>query len=270
MVGEGAHMVGSYLLYVDETGTSLRSDSNSKYPFFGIGGILVKRSDLATIATLRTNLNNDWPKINNSPLHSYELRHRTGNFRWLEKEPPGEQARFFQQLSSMIGRVPAIATACIVEKEGYFYRYQKRYGKHLWDMRKSAFSIIVERAAKFVDRQNESMEVCFERSSKVFDEMIIECYKSLIQTGSPFQRNYSSAYNPGNAAFFARVLAGVRQKTKKSPAMQIADLCLFALAQKKIDVNYQPYLTLLENNMVIDQHIPEADIYEIGVKYYCF
>ena len=60
-------------------------------------------------------------------------------------------------------------------------------------MCKTAYSILIERAAKYADREDRKLEVYFEQAGKKEDRNILIYTKELKVHGSPFRRIHQSA-----------------------------------------------------------------------------
>lgn len=61
---------------------------------------------------------------------------------------------------------------------------------------RSAFSIIVERAAKYADLKNGTLMVYFEAAGKKEDGLLKQYFNELRSHGNPFDPNRSSQYWP--------------------------------------------------------------------------
>lgn len=76
-----------YNLYVDESGTR-EPDRNPKdvapggRDYFAIGGVLVRQDDEAGVRQAHARFCSAWNFVH--PLHSYDMRNKTKNFRHLE------------------------------------------------------------------------------------------------------------------------------------------------------------------------------------------
>ena len=149
--------------------------------------------------------------------------------------------------------------------------YKDKYKERLWLMCKTAFSVLIERAAKYVDEQGGAMETYFEQSGKKEDRAIIQYMRDLKKDGLAFDQSTSEAYSPLLAEDFRRLCLGKPyRKTKKTPMIQIADLVLFPIAKAGYLPDYRPFLKLKEAGKLIDCHIQEDQIPLRGIKYSCF
>src|SRR3546814_15128376 len=81
--------------------------------------------------------------------------------------------------------LPIVALACVINRPGYVARYKGRYNEQLWLMCKTAFSILVERAAKFADDEGRQLEIYFEGAGPKEDRDIVQYMRSLKAAGSP-------------------------------------------------------------------------------------
>src|SRR3546814_18029276 len=114
-------------------------------------------------------------------------------------------------------------------------------------MCKTAFSILVERAAKFADDEGRQLEIYFEGAGPKEDRDIVQYMRSLKAAGSPFSDKTSETYAPLSKDDYQRIILGEpRRRTKKVPMLQIADLVLFPMAKAGYAPEYRPYAKLAE------------------------
>lgn len=90
-------------------------------------------------------------------------------------------------------RESRIAIAAVIDRPGYVARYKARYEDRLWLMCKSAYCILIERAAKFALGRDRRLRVFFERAGKAEDRDLIAYTRSLKKDVMPFDENNSSA-----------------------------------------------------------------------------
>ncbi len=138
--------------YMDDLGTRRPDHKPGKkaehgYDWFALGGVLVKSEDEAEARDLHKKFYEKW-KIG-TPLHSVEVRSRTIHFHWLENESKENCDEFYETLYQLIKTAPVIGLACVIDRPGYNARYFEKYGRKRWSLCKSAFTISVERAAKY-------------------------------------------------------------------------------------------------------------------------
>lgn len=167
--------------------------------------------------------------------------------------------------------LPIITIACIVDRPGYLARYKEKFREQLWLMCKTAFTILVERAAKYVDEQGGAMEIYFEQSGKKEDRDLIAYMRDLKTRGLDFDKGSSGPYTPLRSDDFKRLCLGKPyRKTKTTPMIQIADLVLYPMAKAGYMPNYRPYTRLKAAGKLIDTHLPEDAVGARGIKYSCF
>src|SRR3546814_4091498 len=94
------------------------------------------------------------------PLHSWAIRGARGKFAWLKA--PEKAGNFHAAIEEYLLSLPIVALACVINRPGYVARYKGRYNEQLWLMCKTAFSILVERAAKFADDEGRQLAIYFE------------------------------------------------------------------------------------------------------------
>jgi hypothetical protein len=61
----------------------------------------------------------------------------------------GQSVIRFTDISRFLSTIAVSGLACVVDRPGYDARYRDKYGRRLWHLCQTAFSIVVERAAKF-------------------------------------------------------------------------------------------------------------------------
>ena len=96
--------------------------------------------------------------------------------------------------------------ACVIDRPGYNARYLEKYGRQRWSLCKSAFTIAVERAAKYARSIDCRLRVCHERCNKTEDGMLKGYYEELKRDGPPFDTSRSEKYRPLTGAEFRETL----------------------------------------------------------------
>jgi len=175
------------------------------------------------------------------------------------------------ELRDFLLKLPVVVVGAVINRPGYFDRYRHAHKTDLWDMDKTAFCILIERATKYADLQGRQLEVFFEQSGKREDRAIIRYMKELKQSGSPFNATNSKQYNPLKASDYKRVVLGEpRHRAKATITIQIADMMLYPIAKAAYESDYRPYLEMKEAGLLIDDQVPEKFKDECGIKYSCF
>lgn len=258
-----------FALYLDESGSPKPSPDDSS-PFFAMGGVLIERSNEDMINSLLVDFKNRWNIPQNTPLHGNEIRSRKKRFAWLGKLSDLEQERFIGDLTNTIISCPIVVHACVVSRQGYLKRYLEIYGENTWEMMKSAFSIVVERAAKYASLRNGTLMVYFEAAGKTEDRLLKQYFNELRSQGNPFDPNRSSEYSPLSNTDFSRLLRGIDSKTKNNLVMQLTDLCLYPVARSQDQPDNRAFLSLKKENLLVDCDLEPSQIPRLGIKYYCF
>lgn len=163
-----------------------------------------------------------------------------------------------------------IVHACIVSREGYLKRYLNIYGENTWEMMKSAFSIAVERAAKYAALKDGTLMVYFESAGKKEDKLLKQYFNELRSQGHPFNSTRASKYSPLLTSELSKLLRGIDSKEKSNPVMQLADLCLYPVMQGKEQPNNKAFLALKDAKLLVDCYLEPNQIGDLGIKYYCF
>ena len=202
---------------------------------FGLGGILVNEEDIQSVLDDHRWFCERWDI--DYPLHSHAIRGGRGNFSWLKN--PERAAEFLASLNDFLTGLPVLGIAAIVHRPGYAERYSAQYEGRLWYMDKTAFSILVERSAKYARSRDRRLRVFFEESGKQEDRDIVAFMKELKRDGMPFDDDGSAAYRGLTAAELRNsVLGEPKRRTKKTPMIQIADLYLYPMAKAGYDASY--------------------------------
>jgi len=237
--------------------------------FFALGGILFNSEDVNQIISAYDSFRAKWEIT--YPLHSNRIRFATGEFTWLGGLEEESRNEFFSDLDEMIEQQPFVALACVIHRPGYNARYTKLYGDQRWMLCKTAFAVLIERAAKFASSKDRRLRVHFEESGKREDRDLIQYQKDLKTTGMPFSLATSSKYKPLDAQSFREILIGSPERHKKTSLFcQLADLVLYPMARGKYDPNYRTYEFLKQAGKLIDCVVRPEDVETLGVKYSCF
>ncbi|MFM2330578.1 MAG: hypothetical protein RLZZ26_85 [Candidatus Parcubacteria bacterium] len=262
----------NYYLYFDDSG--IRFPDRQQKPtrddgmdHFALGGILVKGDHRSAIIEGYKELRRKW-RIT-YPLRSSDMRGKRGNYVWLTEKATHDE--FFKDLNTYLCDIPVIGLAAVINRTGYNERYETKYGEKRWWMCKTAFSILTERASKYVIANKGRLKLRFEEAGKKEDRAIMEYYKSLRAVGMPFDSSTSAKYSFLKPEDFRNVLLGEPERQmKKSPLLQIADLYLYPMVKGGYDQSYPPYKMLVENKKLMDTLLTDEDIASRGIKYSCF
>lgn len=267
-------MTKKYILFIDDTGsrdpdknTGALDDRKDGMDCFALGGVLIKEEDIDEIYQKHRQFCSEWNI--DYPLHSACIRGGRKKFAWLKK--PENAGLFFPALQQFLLSLPIIGIACVIDRQGYLNRYKDKYTDQLWYMCKTSFCILVERSAKFADQNGRKLEIFFEQAGKKEDRDIKRYIRELKQQGNVFDNASSGTYSPFTASDYKRIVLGEpRERTKKVPMIQIADLILYPIAKGGYQPEYPPYKALIAENKLIDCLIDEKDISTSGIKYSCF
>lgn len=258
--------------YMDESGTRTPNRKplpyNPKVPeFFALGGILINEEDEGVARSRYSDFCAKWSI--NYPLHSVEIRHRTGSFTWLSRSAT-EREKFMEDLTRLLLTMDVLGLACVIDRPGYDARYRVKYGRRQWHLCQTAFSIVVERATKFARRDGRKLRVLPERCSKADDQRLMRYYDALKANGPPFDGASSARYAPLTPAELSETLHEIRFKSKSSPMGQVADLFLWPIARARYQPDYRPYLALRDAGRLIESRLSANEIEACGSKYSCF
>ncbi len=258
-----------FALYLDESG-SQKPSPHDQAAFFAMGGVIIERGQEKNIESLLNQFKTTWGIGLDIPLHSTDMRSRKKNFRFLGNCSQEQLNSFYSDLHNLVSSCPIIIHACVISRQGYIDRFQETYGQNTWEMMKSSFSILVERSAKYVQKQEGKLMVYYEEVGKVEDKKVESYFKDIRSNGLPFNQSTSQKYNPCTSEILTKVLSGIEGKKKSNPVMQIADYCLHPIADVKLHPGNRAYHAFLNSNLIVDCTLNSEEIKEIGIKYYCY
>lgn len=261
-------------LYVDDSGNrnpDTRPGQNTTPRWFGLGGILIRESEERSVRESMAQLRGRWTHyIGDAPLHSYKIRQQKGSFGWMQTDPEAGQT-FVTELSDLISAAPILCTACVIDRPGYMARYLPKYDvAQRWKLCKTAFSVLLERVAKYAKLSGSKVRVFVERSDKITDGLMRTYYDDLRMTGMPFDQTSMAGYGPLDPTSFRETLYDFKPKDKTSSLMQLADLCLFPMCRAGYDRSGRDYIALRTAGKLLDQVLAPGDVPTLGIKYSCF
>lgn len=259
--------------YMDDSGTRHPDHKVGRrpahgYDWFALGGILISEEDEDLAREMHAKFINKWDIA--WPLHSSEIRARSNKFSFVGKLSRECQSNFYEELYQLLTRMPVLGVACVVDRDGYNIRYRDIYGDQRWLLCKSAFSISVERAAKYAFSRDRKLNIYPERSNKKDEAEIRKYFGDLKGVGMPFDGENSAKYKPATSDILCSTLYDLKFKDKSSPMVQIADLYLWPMCMGGYDPQNRPYVRLLNDGKIIDSQLQKDQIKEMAVKYYCF
>jgi hypothetical protein len=262
-------------LYIDDSGTRdpdrRPARANHGYDWFSLGGVLIKQEEEHIPRAVHAEFMARWeidPDI--VFLHSAEIRGKTDSFTWLAGLSAERRADFLEDLYRLMTSPPLLGFACIIDRPGYKHRYYEKYGRQPWSMCRTAFSVVVERAAKYASDRGYKLRVFVERADRVVDEWVKGYYEHLKANGMPFNPVTMEKYTPLTAEQLNTTLYEFRTKSKSSPLMQLADLYLWPMSIGGYHRGNQTYARLLADGMLIDCRLEIEMVPILGIKYSCF
>ena len=197
------------------------------------------------------------------------MRSKKKAWSWLGSDP-GRADRLMDDLSAFLCSVAGHATACVVHRPGYQARYA-HYRQQRWQLCKSAYTILVERAAKIAAREKRRLAVYVEMTGRDEDDAVRAYHAALRETGMFFDAGRSEKYRPLGAEDFSEVLLKKPNFFDKGHLLgQVADLLLYPLVKGRYDASYRPHQELMRASRIIDCTLPFEQRASLGVKYFCF
>lgn len=264
-------MVQKLTFYLDDSGTRFPDHSGSKsaqgYDWFALGGVLVRDEDEDRCRELHAELTSKWRM--DYPLHSVRIRSKQGKFAWLGTSQE-EYQQFMTDLTRLMLDAPMIGLACVIDRPGYNARYKEKYGDQRWRLCKTAFTVAVERAAKYAISLGRKLDVMVEKTNKEVDRDLAGYFAEMKQHGCPFNPANSERYQPLSYGELSQVLYDFKLKEKSSPLIQLADLYLYPMCRGGYEEQYRPYHILREGKKLRDDHLAPSEVEILGIKYSCF
>lgn len=260
------------VLYLDESGSRHpdHDKNRSGTPWFAMGGILVdeEREDVAK-AEFAVFLDR-WPQIR-SPLHMTDVGSERKGFAWLGRVGDDVRSRFLADHRRFLTALPVAGVACVIDRAGYAARgYAAKHGEARWMMCRTAFDIVVERAAKVALRDRRRLKVVFEMAEPATNNLVKGYFRNLKTAGLEFDASNSSRYQPLPQEDFRRTLASIEGKTKDSRMLQVADAYLWAISKGKYVAQLDLWRRILEKQRTVNAQLPPSEAGVMGIKYYCF
>lgn len=260
-------------LYLDDSGTRHPTRNPGKkaehgYDWFAFGGALVRSDEEEVARELHRSFCERWPI--EAPLHSSEIRSQNENFEWLRGLNDEEKKQFYEELYVMMRDAPVTGIACTIDRPGYNARYLEMYQKAPWQLCKTAFSVVVERAAKFARSMDLRLRVHPERCNKPEDALLKSYYAAMKAEGMPFAKDNSGKYAPLTAEQLTETLYEFATKQKSSPMAQFADLFLWPICMGGYHASNRTYKRLMDDRKLIECHLKEEDWPMLASKYSCF
>lgn len=268
-------MVEVYSLYLDDSGTRHPTNKPGKkaehgYDWFALGGVLIREEDEDEARRQHEAFLVRWPSIGETPLHSSEIRSQNEGYGWLRGLAKDEAGRFYEELYCLMRDAPVVGIACVIDRPGYNDRYLEKFEQNPWMLCKSAFSMVVERAAKVARQEERKLRVFVERCNKTEDRMIQGYYDTLRKEGHPFAVENAGKYAPLTQEQFAETLYDLKFKRKSSPMAQLADLYLWPMCVGGYHVSNRPFKRLMSDGKLIETRLDLEAIPTLGSKYFCF
>jgi hypothetical protein len=263
-----------YHLYLDESGSrhlDRRPEASTlRWDWFALAGLMVKAEDEAGVKGELSKFTSAWPHIR-SPLHLTDMRAEKKGFAWLGRLSDDERTRFWSDYKRFLTSLPVLGAGCVIDRPGYMARgYGGRDRDVKWLLCRSAFDIVVERAAKFAKLEGRRLKVFYELADPLTDERTEGYFKRLRADGLEFAPETSGKYGPLAQNELGEILVGIEGKPKKSKIMQIADSYTYAIARGGYDRKFDVYRRIVEKGRLTTSAVPGEQARTLGVKYYCF
>ena len=163
--------------------------------------------------------------------------------------------------------IPVAGTACVIDRPGYVARgYGTREGNSKWLLCRSAFDIVVERAAKLAKQQGRRLKVFYEMADPATNASIEGYFYNVKSNGMGFDAANSAKYLPLTAAEFQYVLLDIEGKGKPNRILQIADTYVYAIARGSYDRKFGIYRRLAESGRLVTDQVASERAFDSGGK----
>jgi hypothetical protein len=199
------------------------------------------------------------------------MRSEKKKFAWIGRLKAEDRDRFWSSYRTFLANLPVAGTGCVIDRPGYVARgYGKRDGDAKWLLCRSAFDIVVERAAKLAKQQGRRLKIFYEMADPSTNEMIENYFYNIKENGLGFDATTSAKYLPLTAAEFQHLLLDIEGKDKSNRIMQIADSYVYAIARGSYDRKFDIYRRLAEAGRLVTSQVAPQFAAILGVKTYCF
>ncbi len=263
-----------FILYVDDSGDP-KPNPLAQGKHFALGGVLIAAKDADLVSETVRAFKALWKIDSSIPLHGNEIRTRKKNFSFLGKtswlsSPGNTYQAFLESIGKMFVELPLAVHACVVNRRQYLARYSEQYGILTWEMKRSAFEILLERGARYAQMNNGRLLVIVESSGPSEDKNLEKYFYKFCKTGASFNPARSAKYDPMTPDELTSTLAKLDFDDKASAGLQLADLCLFPVGTHRFYDENIAYDILNNNQKLIDHRLRDEDKPRLGIKYYCF
>jgi hypothetical protein len=238
------------------------------HDWFALGGVLIPTEDEPRAREIHRGFCDHWQIT--APLHSSEIRSQKEEFLWLRQLDEPRRSEFYESLYVTMRDAPLIGLACVVDRPGYNARYMEKYERNPWLLCKTAFSVAIERAAKYAISITKRLRVLPERCNKPEDRLMRSYYDDIRSNGTPFSVDSSGKYAPLTAKQLSDTLIEFRLKAKSSPMSQFADLFLWPMCMGGYHQSNRTYARLIADGKLIECVLSAEDWPTLASKYSCF
>ena len=263
----------TFCFYIDDSGSRdpdrRSSPQAAAHDWYALGGVIIDESLKDDADARIVAFRKRWLQMGDAPLHSIDIRCHKHAFRWLAEVSAQRKQEFMGELAALIQGLPIYVLACVIDRPGYNDRYLQTYGRRRWRLCKTAFSIAVERAAKFARAHDARLRVFVETSDKHAHRHLRGYYADLRSEGAPFNSATSEKYAPLAGESMRQTLLELQFKPKRSRLMQIADLVLWPVCKGRYDAGNRAYLALCDGGKLLDSVCNASNGLQ-GIKYFCF
>jgi len=259
-------------LYIDETGSrhpDKKSDaSRAGRDWFGLGGYIIASEDESEVKGRHAAFVKSWQI--SSPLHITDMMAERKGFSWLGKKTEIAREQFWSDYKKFLCSLPVLGMACVIDRPGYVARgYLEKHPEPKWLLCRSAFDILIERAAKHAINNDRRLNIIFEGDVGINDT-IKEYFRRLKADGLEFDAANSAKYTPLPKEEFSKTLSTIEYKNKSSVMLQVADSYIYAISRNAYDKKFPIYRGLRDAKRIINFGVPQEHISAVGVKHYCF
>lgn len=262
-------VIDEYVLYVDDSGDP-KPNPFGVVKYFAMGGVLIRSKDDHLIESAVNLFKARWEIDSAVPLHATEIRSKKKNFKHLGARGDTYYAEFLKSLSQMIVSLPILVHACVVHRANYLDRYSVRYGILTWEMKKSVFQILIERAGRFAEAEGKRLSIVVESIGPKEDTDLTSYFNDYRANGHSFDKDRASKYMPPAPGALQRTLKEIDFKGKENAGLQLADLVLNPVAAHRFQEANVAFSIMEQAGVLIDSKLSGKELQHLGIKYFCF
>ena len=216
--------MGSYHLFMDESGDHSLKSVDGNFPVFALVGLLFENSDYTKVCSEIDTLKQIYFGTTEIVLHSRDIRKCNGPFKILFDL--NTKQRFYNDLEKILSSANYKIVSSVINKE----KHIERYGKLADDPYEIALTFVLERILFETDSNHDqpTLQVMIEGRGNKEDAALAKRYNEILYrgTGQVTSERLRRTYKEGLV---------VRKKRDNDCGLQLADLCAYPIARHIIN-----------------------------------